>query len=1764
MTAKKEKTFSLFGMMITRNFVVYLSIFLIITALPLLIFLLILDRNPIASGWFSDSWLYRKTVTLSAAGSNIDVLVPFDSSTLITQGKMKSDCSDIRFVDSNDTTLLSHWVEGGCNTASTQVWVRVPTSAVGKNIYLYYGNSSATSTSMAWTGKAILYSTAACPAGWTRETVFDNRMAYGSTVYGNTGGASSHNHGGSLSVNTSGNSGGGNVTDGETWICGCHFGHTHTVTGTVSSTASLPPYSTSYVCSRNSLSGTSNLTFLSDSSIPAGWSRETIFDGRIPYGAASAGALGGAGTHTHTFSSLATSAAPNNYCGNITIDGGSTRDVARGGHVHSVTLSSNGAGSNYPPFKTLLFVKNPNATVNAPVISMFSVIPPLGWSRYTALDNFFAAGGTGVNLTAQGSATHSHALSFTVPRVYESSRFIAGVAVGFAPDDHSHTASASISGSSIPPYITVLYGKRTASQSVTLGGEIVGNKAPNAPTSLLTEGLTNPTNIIDMTPEFSAIFSDPDSTDRGAYYQIQVNTASAFNGTMLWDTGQTGFATQVTNGARTPDISYAGSALSYGNTYYWRVRFWDNFNAVSAWSATAQFSTLAIPNTPVMGTPLPSTDKILWNFTYGSGVADGVRLYDGLNNLIKTCVGSSINTCEESGLLENTQYTRKISAYNSAGESVLSAAKQVYTTLRIPSFTILSIASTTMDFTISDRVNDSEILLNCAIGSNCNTGINGWVRSDTQQVTGLENNTLYGFRIKGRNGDSVETEYSDIQTAYTYSVPPTLTVSNITSNSLTVSASGVNNTGVGQTAFFFECIDSSCNDGINEWLVDTSDTVINLFPDTEYKFRVKSKNYDGIESAFSEYVTIRTVSAQPNPVEITDIKTNELKIKIDATNNPATTQYLVQESKSGKYVDAVSKVLIDTPEWFTYTQYGGLNGIVLTNLLPNTEYSFVIKAKNSLNIETEFSESTDIVTKISTPTGFKASSITTNEIIWTVDAPTAGTVTGYRIYDENSSLILTCTLEDITSSNCKETNLTSNTIYKRSIQAYNSLSDSAKTELLSFNTMSESVKVASATPVTYGSVLLKLTGSTRDSIQVFETTEQKYYDRNTGVLLSFTSSLPFAESITVSGLAPNKKYTFQARSSNKDGVFSEWSEVISVSTFAQPPITIKVDRVTSNSARVYINTLENPTYTEFAIKETNSGKYIDFSSSTFIDSPKYGKFTDFGGSNGILINGLEVGQQYGFSVAGRNMNGVLTVWSNPIFIGAKAIILNVQEGINVVLSEDDNIDLTLVENGQLGEQKVKVYSGLYIVAEIPILFSKDRDWSEALIDMSASEKKTVVKLSEDQGLANKYTMFVVGNDTNSFMLCPEAKSLSEVSLNCAGGVKYTGEFPQSKDVEASSVTVSKAVIGNVTYWIADGLTGTGGLGYNEEKESSSGSDTSTTTTATSKVANTFISALANIPGRIEGLVKSWMSSTDESTNLTNTATVSTVTVATTAVSTIIASGGILPVIYAIGQFFTSILVALGFKKKEIPYGMVYNSRTKEPLSMAVVRIFEESGKLVNSSVTDGKGRFMTRLNDGKYVLQVSKGGFLFPSRIITEGVDYPLTHVYKGSITVKKEDIDVEVAIPMDPVDIDSSARNKVVMRSFLSNAIVFLNLAILIVGTAISAYIYIKNPTTFNLLIPLIYVIPLSFVIYPLLRRRNKYWVVTNSEKMPLSDIPVLLKDPEFDRILEKRVTDEKGRYRFVVDEGSYKIEVENNSAASKIVKVERDGEVVGENFVN
>jgi len=97
-------------------------------------------------------WSYYRpiTITNNVAQDLTDYQVNFtlDTANLIAQGKMRSDCGDLRVTQSDGQTLLPYWIEPNtCNTNTTRIWTKVPSISASSSvtIYVWYGNPQATS-----------------------------------------------------------------------------------------------------------------------------------------------------------------------------------------------------------------------------------------------------------------------------------------------------------------------------------------------------------------------------------------------------------------------------------------------------------------------------------------------------------------------------------------------------------------------------------------------------------------------------------------------------------------------------------------------------------------------------------------------------------------------------------------------------------------------------------------------------------------------------------------------------------------------------------------------------------------------------------------------------------------------------------------------------------------------------------------------------------------------------------------------------------------------------------------------------------------------------------------------------------------------------------------------------------------------------------------------------------------------------------------------------------------------------------------------------------------------------------------------------------------------------------------------------------------------------------------------------------------------------------------------------------------------------------
>lgn len=130
----------------TRRVIFLITLAFLITIGPLT-YLYYRQHRQAEAAWWSDSWRYRKLVQISNGSGS--TLTDFQTKIVIDTSdtsKFNATCGDIRFV-SSDNKELPYWIDSGCGTSTTIVWVKIPViPASGSQIHIYYGNPNATTT----------------------------------------------------------------------------------------------------------------------------------------------------------------------------------------------------------------------------------------------------------------------------------------------------------------------------------------------------------------------------------------------------------------------------------------------------------------------------------------------------------------------------------------------------------------------------------------------------------------------------------------------------------------------------------------------------------------------------------------------------------------------------------------------------------------------------------------------------------------------------------------------------------------------------------------------------------------------------------------------------------------------------------------------------------------------------------------------------------------------------------------------------------------------------------------------------------------------------------------------------------------------------------------------------------------------------------------------------------------------------------------------------------------------------------------------------------------------------------------------------------------------------------------------------------------------------------------------------------------------------------------------------------------------------------
>lgn len=248
------------------------------------------------------------------------------------------------------------------------------------------------------------------------------------------------------------------------------------------------------------------------------------------------------------------------------------------------------------------------------------------------------------------------------------------------------------------------------------------------------------------------------------------------------------------------------------------------------------------------------------------------------------------------------------------------------------------------------------------------------------------------------------------------------------------------------------------------------------------------------------------------------------------------------------------------------------------------------------------------------------------------------------------------------------------------------------------------------------------------------------------------------------------------------------------------------------------------------------------------------------------------------------------------------------------------------------------------------------------------------------------------------------------------------------------------------------------------------------------------------------------------------------------------------------RIWSLLLAALGIKKRNRPWGTVYDSITKQPIDPAYVILQDLNGNEVATSITDLDGRYGFLVPAGQYRMIANKTNYEFPSKKLNGKTQDELYHdLYFNEIIDVSEGGVIAKNIPMDPLKFDwneFAKKNKNLMKFFLkrdlwiariSDFFFYLGLIITIIST-------MAIPVFYNIAILVIYLI-LFILKRTILKPRAFGYIKQKETKNPLSFAIIRVFFAGSDNEVIHKITDKTGKYYCLISNGKYYTKIENKN---------------------
>jgi len=248
------------------------------------------------------------------------------------------------------------------------------------------------------------------------------------------------------------------------------------------------------------------------------------------------------------------------------------------------------------------------------------------------------------------------------------------------------------------------------------------------------------------------------------------------------------------------------------------------------------------------------------------------------------------------------------------------------------------------------------------------------------------------------------------------------------------------------------------------------------------------------------------------------------------------------------------------------------------------------------------------------------------------------------------------------------------------------------------------------------------------------------------------------------------------------------------------------------------------------------------------------------------------------------------------------------------------------------------------------------------------------------------------------------------------------------------------------------------------------------------------------------------------------------------------------------RLWSLLLIAFGLKRRNLPWGTVYDSVTKQPLDPAYVVLQDLNGNEVTTSITDLDGRYGFLVPAGSYRMIANKTNYEFPSKkLMGKDRDELYQELYFSEIITVKEGEVITRNIPMDPIKFDwneFAKRDQKLMKFFSVRElwIVRISNILFILGFIVSATAAIIIPVFYNIAIFGVYLILIALkrtILKP--RAFGNINEKESKNPLPFAILRVFFAGTEHEII--HKVADKTGKYYCLIPNGKYYTKIENKN---------------------